>query len=635
MSRIESSTWKRWARALACCSLPLLALGACITLKAGDVLPQDTDDDDELSDAATREPPKRRRLDGGLPRRDASDERDATLEADARQDASEGEAGRPSDPDEDDGGPASMVCADRPTQTCTGSVWPDGVIPYRFADDFGEREATRAAMDRWERVSAEVVRFVEVAPETGASVRLHPCAHGGRVSGYDGCENGCDMALCAGSLHAALGRLIGLPPYTRRFDRDHYVRMVAGCDDKEQLARCSSANNATDLGPFDYASAMLPRTDPSLITRWDGKPICAEPAEAACASSADREPTASDGSAVIERYQLASHWQKFRRTVDVIAPDPYRPDALEPLPDDWGLPHPIAQTASPALETWEGESLAIYVRATDDHIYKKWFNWDLMSWTIWEDLESPGGLGDVSDPAMAGWGINNCHLIVRRGTSVYIRSNQNWTVWQSLGGPAAFAASSPAITSWGENRLDIIVRAQDGLIYHKMCSGSCVGSAGTWSDWQPLEPAAVRGKPAIVSHAAGKLTVFAHGVDGRIWSTRYADGAWGSWSALPVAVPLYWDEGCPDCSSPAAGARSSTSLDVYVRGADELLWSATWSEASGWAEFVPRGGVLRSSPATISTLRPSDRADVVAILEEEQGHAVPHRATWWKAFRPN
>jgi hypothetical protein len=274
------------------------------------------------------------------------------------------------------------------------------------------------------------------------------------------------------------------------------------------------------------------------------------------------------------------------------------------------------------------------VRAENDALYKKYLMTDTMTFSEWGSLEQPSGLGDISDPAIAGWAAERSHLVVRRGTSIHILSNEKLTVWESLGGPEAVAASAPAITSWGEDRLDIVVRAQDDRLYHKFCTAACVGSSGTWSEWIPLDGAHVRGKPAIVARAPGKLAVFAHGVDGQLWSISYDASGWGAWAPLPVQVPLHWEASCPDCSSPAAGARSSDGLDVYVRGRDQQLWTSTWTERDGFGAFVPRGGVLASSPATISTVTWDGRADVVAILEEQHGEQEPHRAVWWKAVRP-
>lgn len=556
------------------------------------------------AEAMTRTPPKNQ---APASARDAG-----TSRAAADEDAGESE-GR------------SMICPDHTTSQCSGGVWPGGTINYAFRAEFSARSDVRAAMDRWQEASAHVVSFVE-APDASAKVTFRACGQAGPAVGYDACVDGCEVALCPGSYHFSLGRVIGLWPEQRRFDRDHYVRVRGACDSPALVDRCGSAENASDFGPFDYGTSMFSFTDEALISRWNGQPL-SDPIVR------DAPPSDRDGAAVIERYQLATGWTKFRRMLDQTPPSPYEPLALTPFTDDVSRAIPIAANANPALETWLGEAMAMYIRGTGDTILKEWWDAQRGSWFTSPSLLGVPGLGDLSDPAIASWGAFRNDTVVRRGTTVYITSDQTQMPWESLGAPTAMAASSPAITTWGENRLDVVVRAQDDRLYHKSCSASCSGNSGTWSEWLPIEGATVRGKPAIVSRGPGHLDVFAHGMDGRIWTSSWADDRWGSWSALPVTIPLYWDPNCPDCSSPSAGTRSSSSLDVYVRGADNRLWSASWSETAGWAEFVSRGGDLASSPATGSTARDLGQVDVIVIMTEDHGGSEPYRAPWWKSYR--
>ncbi len=607
----------------------LAMLSSCSALKAGEALPSDAKSRKQQQDGTSERQDDDAEPDAGVVPRE--DPEVASHEPAPRGPSNDGPSEEPQgQADATRGEAMARVCADLTTSSCETATWPDNTIRYAFADTVTDRAQIRSAMDRWERAAARAIRFVE-APEATAKVTLHDCGHGGRATGFDGCEDGCDVALCEGAIHHELGRLIGLTPHQRRSDRDHYLRVIDRCDDVSQVARCTTPDSASDLGPFDYASSLLPPDAAEWMTRWDGAPLCES--AGVCRSDGERFPTALDGSALIERSLFGTGWGKFRRTFGVANPNP--PERA-PLRDDADLPVRLARDASPALETWGWASLAIYARGENDAIYKKYYQPDTMTFSSWLNLEQPSGLGDVSDPAIAGWAAERSHLVVRRGTTVYIRSNENWMAWESLGGPESLPESAPAITSWGEHRLDIVVRAQDDRIYHKYCTEACVGSQGAWSEWMPIDGAAVRGKPAIVARAPGKLALFAHGVDGQLWFNSYDADAehWGTWEPLPVQVPLHWDAGCPDCASPAAGARSSDSLDLYVRGRDQLLWTSTWTERDGFGAFVPRGGVLASSPATISTVTADGRADVVAILEEEHGESEPHRAVWWKAVRP-
>ena len=74
---------------------------------------------------------------------------------------------------------------------------------------------------------------------------------------------------------------------------------------------------------------------------------------------------------------------------------------------------------------------------------------------------------------------------------------------------------------------------------------------------------------------------------GQTWSTRSLGGRLVSAPAL-VAVP---DPGAPDRDR----------LHVYVRGADDQLYSRTWVRQTAWERWAARGGQLSTAPAAAST----------------------------------
>src|SRR5262249_52760782 len=133
---------------------------------------------------------------------------------------------------------------------------------------------------------------------------------------------------------------------------------------------------------------------------------------------------------------------------------------------------------------------------------------------------------------------------------------------------------APAITSWGPDRLDVFVRAVDNHVYHKKCTANCVGSSGEWSQWTVVGTGTFKGKPAAVARSGGKIDVFGHGMDDRLWSAHYEETSapqWDGWRLLDTAPVLKWDASCPDCCSPAAGSRDGSTADAYVRGPDDSI----------------------------------------------------------------
>jgi hypothetical protein len=522
-------------------------------------------------------------------------------------------------------------------------VWPSGIVYYDWdyttLSDAGERSAIRAAMDEWEDVSANTIEFRR-DPNRTTKILLKRCIDGrGNAQGYEACSSGadCTARLCVDNAAHELGHMIGFQHHHQRQDRDHYIRInnYDGCTDIENTARCSRPN-VSDFGPFDYKSTMLyAPTDPD-IERWDQSPICESlDGDGGCINGPGGprgSPTQGDGAAAVELYRAAAGYPKFQRMMNVNDPSPYT-RFQSPFDENLASGVRISSTASPALETWGGASLAVYLRGTDNRIYKKFYDTGTRQWsTTWEGLGRPSGTTTISDPGVVSWIGGRTDVVVRGGSNIHIMSTPIWGTWQSLGAPPSGAASAPAITSFGVNHLDVFVRATDNRIYHKWCGSNCSGSAGGWSGWEVLGTGTFRGKPAVVARGSSAIELFGHGMDGRLWQMRFGSTGWGSWNQLPMNGTLRFDSSCPDCSSPAAGSRYASNVDVYIRGEDNKLWWASWS-GQAWSSYSPLGGVLNSSPATITRLRGSERADIVVVMAEERSAgAAKHHGTWWKQF---
>lgn len=525
------------------------------------------------------------------------------------------------------------LCADNPTDWCGMGSWPSGRVYYTFAPGFSEKKEARAAMDRWEERSSHIVQFIEDASKT-AKATIDNCGASGSSPGYDGCKDGCVAEMCGSNIDHELGHLLGLKHEHSRHDRDHYIRDNYGCDSAADFGRCNQEDNVSDFGPFDYRSAMLYGPTHPDLARWDGSSICPSlNADKTCNTTASQgpngHPTAGDGAAIVELYQLGGAWSKFRRTVQGREDNPYDPAKQTPFDDRLASGVEISSTSSPALESWGGDSLAVYLRGTDANIYKKYRVPGSTDWAGWEALGRPSSRSSrVSDPAVVSWGSGRSDVVVRQDADVYIMSTPSWGTWSSLGAPPSPAASAPAITSWGTDHLEVLVRGQDDRVYHKWCTSACSGSAGEWSDWVALGTATIVGKPAAVARASGIIDVFAQGMDDRVWGIEFIAGEWGDWYQLDANGTLKRDASCPDCTSPAVGARNGRSLDLYVRGEDDKLWTTSWTDSTKWTGFRAIGGVLSASPATVTRARAT--TDLIAVMPEEWQAGRVHYGTWWK-----
>ena len=576
----------------------------------------------------------------------------------------------------------ASTCDDRLKSDCDEGVWPGGVIPYQFASGVtdGQQDTIRRAMNDWQALTNNVITFQANATAV-PRIEISWNDAGGTGAGFEGCSAtpaNCKSSMNAGNVYHELAHALGPPiHHFDRYDRRHYMRIhkTTNCD---SFARCEGSL-LSDFGPFDFKSTLLYFVTHPDHTVWDGSPLCLGatcgsvtacatgtppvcPSGASCPSSTCTAgpgpacrtaqpqgfPTLLDASAVVERYRLQLGWQKFLRTVaedmDGGKNQPFNydlaPGVTMRISDgaNGGLnPRPPA-TSSPAVETWGGNSLAIYVRGSNDRIYKKFRDVPNNTWSGWEDLGTPLGTGTTRDPAVVSWGAGRTDLVSRRGNMVSIRTfnNNSWGPWQSLGGPSSAAASAPALTSWGPDRLDVFVRGTDNQLYHKSCTANCNGSAGIWTSWMVRPGATFRGKPAAVSRGTGHLHVFIHGEDGKLYGINNDNDIWTDWYLVPTDTPgtLRWDPRCPDCSSPAAASRGNSNLDVFIRGWDEKLWATSWNGGSTWSSYLPLGGVLSSSPGTVTRMRGSDRVDLAAGMIESRNLCSVQHGIWTKHFSP-
>jgi Repeat of unknown function (DUF346) len=212
--------------------------------------------------------------------------------------------------------------------------------------------------------------------------------------------------------------------------------------------------------------------------------------------------------------------------------------------------------------------------------------WDLFDVTSGSDGScTPAYLctAQVGYDAPTGWGTPD-------GTAAFTYS-PHWSSWLSEIGappPGIAAGSSPAVASWGANRLDVFVRGTDNAIWHAWWDGS------TWNYWQSLGPSIVS-SPAAVSWGPNRIDLFGVGTDGKLYHQYWNGSTWSAWVSELGAPP----PGIASGSAPAVASWGASHLDVFVRGADNAIWQATWN-GSAWSGWTSLGGTITSSPAAVS-----------------------------------
>ena len=113
-----------------------------------------------------------------------------------------------------------------------------------------------------------------------------------------------------------------------------------------------------------------------------------------------------------------------------------------------------------------------------------------------------------------------------------------WFGWENLGG---YLTSSPTVSSWGPNRLDVFAKGGDNKLWHKYWNGT-----GQWGPWQRLNAPAVgfynnlSNQPAAVSWGPNRIDCFYGGADSRVYHISWNGNAWSGWANTGLATYTAW-----------------------------------------------------------------------------------------------
>ncbi len=212
-----------------------------------------------------------------------------------------------------------------------------------------------------------------------------------------------------------------------------------------------------------------------------------------------------------------------------------------------------------------------------------------MAWSGWVNLGTPNGRPVTSTPAISSWGPNRIDVFVQGYDNALwhkIFENGQWSDWGSMGG---ILTSAPTAISRGQNLIDVYVRGNDNAMYYNNYVG------GGWSGWGGLGGILTSG-PAASSWGPNRVDVFVRGTDSAMWHIYWNGSYWSSWESLGGSF-------APDIM-PSAISRFENRIDVYGRGTDGVV-KTKWWDGTRWSEWVNTN--FSSVPAPTS--RPPDWAD--------------------------
>lgn len=232
-------------------------------------------------------------------------------------------------------------------------------------------------------------------------------------------------------------------------------------------------------------------------------------------------------------------------------------------------------------------------------------------WATWQLL----GGKLISTPAVTAWGDNRLDVFAI-GTDSRLYHKQwdrtQWGIWQSLGGTCIH---QPAAVCWGADRLDVFAIGVDQQIYHKWWNGS------TWEGWENLGGTCIYGV-AAASWGENRIDLFSLGPNSVLFH-KYFEGAWGEWTPLTVekteTTGISLSDGVPSLYAPAAVATQPNHVSLFTLGVNGQVYH-TWGNGdtwTGWQLVSGRPG-WRSHHGIAATYRGGDRIDLLTIVSDSQ-----------------
>jgi hypothetical protein len=279
--------------------------------------------------------------------------------------------------------------------------------------------------------------------------------------------------------------------------------------------------------------------------------------------------------------------------------------ALDNLDGLWHTLYP-AITANPIPRSMRPDQEQVIGWGSDGVVRTRVWQADA-GWGDWQALGAPPG-GFVGWPTAVARSPQDMNIYVCGSNhTLWVRGSDG--AWQTLGAPAGGLAYDPAGCSLQPNQESVFVRGSDGAIYTRQWQ-----AGSSWGDWLSLgaPPGGFfpwPGGPALVARGAQYLNLFLRGADQRLWTLAYDSSrsssqgrGWGGWQ--PLDAPPGGFEAWP-----AAVARSARYMNVYVCGVDHALWARPfdgakpWYKGPAWGGWQPLGrpvGVELTTPIALS-----------------------------------
>ncbi|WP_061249869.1 hypothetical protein [Leptospira alstonii] len=288
----------------------------------------------------------------------------------------------------------------------------------------------------------------------------------------------------------------------------------------------------------------------------------------------------------------------------------------------------------PAVCSWGLNRLDICAIGIDGKMHHK--SWGGTKWSPqgqgWEDLGGQFMLDKT--PAVCSWGLDRLDICgIGTDGKMYHKSwgGTKWSPqekdWEHLGGGPF--ASSPTVVSWGLNRFDIFAIGTDGKMYHKSWGGTEWSPQG--QGWEDLGGQFMLDKnPTVVSWGLNRLDIFGVGINSSLYHR--------SWNGTEWYPPNKWEDLGGRLVSPAAVSTWAIGrLDIVALGLDNQMYRKVW-DINQWIpplfEWEKIDGIFyfSSPPAMVSW--GIGRLDIMALGTDKQMYYRYYERGDWKPYPP-
>jgi hypothetical protein len=154
-------------------------------------------------------------------------------------------------------------------------------------------------------------------------------------------------------------------------------------------------------------------------------------------------------------------------------------------------------------------------------------------------------------------------------------------------------SGAPAVSSWKEGRLDVFIHSTDNRLFHRVFENDSWQGA----NWRDLtDGLSIESSPAAVSWSPDRIDLFVVS-NKQVHHRAYQSGMWSPWTENLDGVTHDW---------PAAASGKPLRVDVLVHTSDHLMARRYWEAGvpGGFQNWETVGGTtqnLMSAPAAVAT----------------------------------